>query len=442
MEPRRPPSAEAVCSNLKPLVLKLQDDVIQYLRKWYGEEELNEMLKALATPPRQTTIRVNTLRITRNELLEKLKDHHKKIGENRFVFLADERLPDLISVEPVDQRDQPQPIYPPMVVGCKAGESILRGAHLYAVGALGAPPNLVAGTKVSLVVDVASKTLRGEIIESFSRDCHFIGNGVAQFCRTVMFQAKEGVGVTVTEQLFPNPSFNDVFTQEMYLQNFPSQLVAHLLNPQEGDTIIDMCSAPGGKTTHVAALMNDKGKIFALDKNKKKVQDLEKTIKTLGFTCITAMNADAAKASAKFAAESFDRIVLDPPCSGLGNRPRFLEEMSAKTLTGYADYQRRIFGEAMKLLKPGGTLVYSTCTINPEENEETVQWALDTYSQHLELVEPPRNLKFGLAGLTTARISEENRKKVMRFSPADKSLDVMGFFIALFKKTDTLNGKP
>jgi 16S rRNA C967 or C1407 C5-methylase (RsmB/RsmF family) len=153
--------------------------------------------------------------------------------------------------------------------------------------------------------------------------------------------------------------------------------------------------------------MNDKGKIFALDKNKRKVQELERTIKALGFTCITAMNTDAAKASSKFAAESFDRIVLDPPCSGLGNRPRFLDEMPAKTLAGYSDYQRRIFAEAMKLLKPGGTLVYSTCTINPEENEETVQWALDSYPQHLELVDPPQNLKFGLPGLTTAKISEE-----------------------------------
>jgi 16S rRNA C967 or C1407 C5-methylase (RsmB/RsmF family) len=79
MEPRKPPSAATVCSNLQPLELKLQEDVIQHLRKWYGEEELNKMLKALATPPKQTTIRVNTLRITRNELIDKLKEHCEKV---------------------------------------------------------------------------------------------------------------------------------------------------------------------------------------------------------------------------------------------------------------------------------------------------------------------------------------------------------------------------
>lgn len=188
-----------------------------------------------------------------------------------------------------------------------------------------------------------------------------------------------------------------------------------------------MCAAPGGKATHVAALMRDTGQIIALDKSKKKIQTLQQTINVLGLTCITPKNLDAAKAASTFPAESFDRIVLDPPCSGasfalggssislfwvvlflgLGNRPRFLEPMSAATLSGHADYQRRIFTQAMALLKPGGYLVYSTCTINPEENEETVQWALDNFPQRLELIEPEKHLKFGLPGLHTTNLREE-----------------------------------
>lgn len=140
-----------------------------------------------------------------------------------------------------------------------------------------------------------------------------------------------------------------------------------------------------------------------------------------------------------FAPNSFDRVLLDAPCSALGLRPRlFAGEETMESLRKHAKYQKKMFDQAVQLVRPGGVLVYSTCTINPGENEAVVRYALDTY-KFLSLAE--QNPKVGGPGLTgSCQFSDGSIEQwlkpgeedfVQRFDPSS-SLDTIGFFIAKF----------
>jgi 16S rRNA C967 or C1407 C5-methylase (RsmB/RsmF family) len=142
---------------------------------------------------------------------------------------------------------------------------------------------------------------------------------------------------------------------------------------------------------------------------------------------------DGLKNIKRFFPESFDRILLDPPCSALGLRPKlFIVQDTLEAMEFYAKYQRKFVKEAVALLKPGGIMTYSTCTIHMLENESMVRHILDTYPC-LELL--PIGDNIGLAGLPGAGLNEKERGYVRRFDPSDEQADTMGFFLAKFRKT-------
>ena len=134
----------------------------------------------------------------------------------------------------------------------------------------------------------------------------------------------------------------------------------------------------------------------------------------------------------RYPGEYFDRILLDPSCSALGLRPRLLHTASAADLAGYAKLQRLLLRWAVKLLKPGGTLVFSTCTMNPLENEYNVLFCLETFP--LELV-PQAPFHVADPGLPIPGLSAESCANVQRFEPGSADIDTMGFFVAKFRKT-------
>lgn len=137
----------------------------------------------------------------------------------------------------------------------------------------------------------------------------------------------------------------------------------------------------------------------------------------------------------KFFPESFDRILLDPPCSALGLRPKLrVGQTTAKELLSFAHYQQRFISQAVALLKPGGTLVYSTCTIHAAENEGMVKYILYQYPKmNLVSVEPPAIAALGGPGLPNQGLTKEQCAKVLRFDPT--AADTMGFFLAKFSKS-------
>jgi 16S rRNA (cytosine967-C5)-methyltransferase len=165
------------------------------------------------------------------------------------------------------------------------------------------------------------------------------------------------------------------------VQDSSAQLVSHFLNPQPGETIIDACAAPGGKTTHIAELMGDRGLIFGWDSHSKRLQKLQENLSRLQLNSVKVETVDSSK-SDKFNHQA-DRVLVDAPCSGLGTlhkRPDIRWRQNPEKIKELSQLQTKILDNASKGVKQGGKLVYATCTLNPVENEEIIRNFLQTHA--------------------------------------------------------------
>ncbi len=166
----------------------------------------------------------------------------------------------------------------------------------------------------------------------------------------------------------------------LYIQNAASWLPVIALNPMEGEVILDVCAAPGGKTSHVAQMAHNSAFITANDNSRPRLHKLQRNLERLNVQNTTYTLHDASRLSHHFEHASFDKILLDAPCSGEGmmtldNRKDF-ESWSVAHIKRLQQLQKKLIVQAWQLLKPGGTLVYSTCTMAPEENEAVVDYLL------------------------------------------------------------------
>lgn len=169
------------------------------------------------------------------------------------------------------------------------------------------------------------------------------------------------------------------------IQDESSMLVADVLNPKPYMTILDATAAPGGKTTQIAEIMQNKGKIIASDIHKHKINLIEEHQKRLGIDIIETVSIDARKLSEKYEG-IFDCILLDVPCSGLGvirRKPELKWTKSENDITNLIGLQESILDSVSSLLKSGGVLVYSTCTMTKEENQNMVYKFIDKHSDFL-----------------------------------------------------------
>lgn len=152
------------------------------------------------------------------------------------------------------------------------------------------------------------------------------------------------------------------------VQGESSAIVVHVLEPEPGEKIIDLCAAPGAKTTHIASLTEDKSEITAVDINTKRLERIKENCKRLGIKRVRVLEGDAASIKMD---EKFDRVLVDAPCSNtgvLGKRPDARWNRTPEDIAALAELQLKILNNAAPLLKPNGVLVYSTCSIEPEEN--------------------------------------------------------------------------
>ncbi len=155
-------------------------------------------------------------------------------------------------------------------------------------------------------------------------------------------------------------------------QSRAAMAVARVLAPGAGERVLDLCAAPGGKTTHLAALMEDRGEVVAVEQHRGRAAALERTARRMGASCVTVRVADAAEPQE---AGAYDRVLVDPPCSDLGtlaSRPDARWRKTADQPERLARTQAAILRAGAAALAPGGTLVYSTCTISPTENERVI----------------------------------------------------------------------
>lgn len=174
------------------------------------------------------------------------------------------------------------------------------------------------------------------------------------------------------------------------VQDASAQLVGHLLEPQPGETVIDACAAPGGKTMHLAELMQDQGTIWACDRNPNRLKKLQENIRRLSLHSIHIQTGDS-RILTQFVDQA-DRVLLDAPCSGLGTLHRHADARWRQTpdsVQQLVQLQQELLETTATWVRPGGTLVYSTCTLHPLENEGVVQaflaqhpdWTINPCSQ-------------------------------------------------------------
>ena len=164
---------------------------------------------------------------------------------------------------------------------------------------------------------------------------------------------------------------------KIYLQSLSSMLPPIILNPEEGKDILDMAAAPGGKTTQLAALTNNKAHITACEMNNIRIEKLKYNVEKQGASCVYVMQKDSRQIDDFF---SFDQILLDSPCSGSGtlsvNDANLEKYFTLKLIEKSTKAQYTLLKKALKILKPGHEMVYSTCSILKEENEEIVKKVL------------------------------------------------------------------
>ena len=176
---------------------------------------------------------------------------------------------------------------------------------------------------------------------------------------------------------------------EIYLQSLSSMLPPIILEPKEGENILDMAAAPGGKTTQMAAITNNKAFITAVEKNKIRAERLKYNLQKQGVGCVNVMLEDARKLSDFF---SFDKILLDAPCSGSGTMSIFDKNFNEELIKRSSKVQEELLKKALKILKPGGEMVYSTCSILKQENEEVLEKVLTKANAKIEPINLTENI--------------------------------------------------
>ena len=395
------------------------------LAQIYPNLSSSSLKKWLVTPPCATFLRTNN--VPREELVKRIA----KICTSARVE-AHETLPDVVTVVTKNEDSTTEELMASssVVVGSGCATSVMRGAEIYAPGIMGASPALGKGDVVQVYADLSNKLLKGSV--KFCLDEYiYVGQGVALLSRADLFKEgiQTGLAIKMTSVCSKCPRVSDDHLSSLrelyFMQNLPSILTVHQLDIAPDDQCLDMCAAPGGKTTHIASLLGPNGRVLAFDKSQSKINQILQTAERLKVSDkIQATVQDATKA--ELAKDSFDKVLLDAPCSALGQRPMLVQAAKAKELRSFAKLQKKLFDKAVQVLKPGGFLVYSTCTITIDENEGMVKWALDKFKSEIELCATKPIL--GQPGHDLGPLAE----KVQRFGPGNES--TIGFFIAKFRK--------
>jgi 16S rRNA (cytosine967-C5)-methyltransferase len=182
----------------------------------------------------------------------------------------------------------------------------------------------------------------------------------------------------------------------LVVQDEASMLVSLLVAPAPGETVADACAAPGTKTTHLAQLMDNRGRIVAFDREPARLALVREATARLGVTIVDAVEGAVEESSAAFRA-TCDAVLVDAPCSNLGvlrRHPEAKWRRAPDELPGNANRQREILGAAAGMVKPGGRLVYATCSLEPEENDEVSAAFVDTHPDFH--VDPPDHFPVAL----------------------------------------------
>jgi len=253
---------------------------------------------------------------------------------------------------------------------------------------------------------------REEILKSLKKD------GVVY--KELETMPLEAVVLTEFDSLADIEMFKEGY---IIVQDMSSMLVAHAANPKKGDNIIDVCAAPGGKSLHIADMLKGSGHVEARDKTEYKAELISENLSKCGFENMSVRVWDATECD-EASIESADIVIADLPCSGLGvlgKKPDIRYRIKVEDLQSLVSLQREILSVVYKYVKKGGYLIYSTCTINREENENNVKWFTSQFPFELEAID----LKTDFAP------ADDKEKGMLQIFPSGNT---DGFFIARLKR--------
>jgi 16S rRNA (cytosine967-C5)-methyltransferase len=205
-------------------------------------------------------------------------------------------------------------------------------------------------------------------------------------------------------------------------QSRASAAVVELLDPRPGDRVLDLCAGPGTKTGAIAARLENRGEVVAVEKDERRCSEIEEQMSRLGASCVRTVQADAAEADL---GKGYDRVLIDPPCSDLGtlaSRPDARWRKSPELIERLAGIQGAILGRALDALGKGGTLVYSTCTISRREGQDRVREPLA--AGHAEAFD---------LGQASPELADGDDSRFLQIRPDRDHTD--GFFIAQLERT-------
>ena len=223
-----------------------------------------------------------------------------------------------------------------------------------------------------------------------------------------------------------------------YIQELASMLPSIALQPKPHETILDLCSAPGSKTTQMAAEMKNTGSIIANEVSLGRIRILASNLERCGVTNTIITKKDGIALCNRLQNENFqfDKILVDAPCSGEGtlrSSPKTYLMWNPNTIRTLSKLQKQLFRRAFEILKINGEMIYSTCTHAPEENEAIVNWALEEFGDEIKIekIELPIKPREGLTEWKEEKFSKEIKKSA-RVYPHDNNTE--GFFVSKFRR--------
>jgi len=376
-------------------------DMIETVSETFHNDS-EKVLEALTRPPRRYFVRCNTHKIKPEELKIRLQRRGLRVESCSAV-------PEALAV-PIDGPFDIPTDGQLIVVDKQTAESVLQGANVYAPG----------------IVDCDS-VRQGDSVAIVSEFGETIASGNAVMCANEIFTFRRGLAVRVMNSRFRGPQvrelpeFADGF---LYPQSLGAMVTSRVLEPQPGETIVDMNCAPGGKLSHMSQIMENTGRILGFDRNAEKIKKSRWTVANLGCANVALSVHDSRYLDTDFSDLRADRVLIDPPCTALGLRPKVYDFTTQERISSLADYQKQFVKAASKIVKPGGTIVYSVCTFTCQECEKIVEYA--EHECDLRVVEQEPFL--GSNGLSRfGRLAS----LCQRFHP---HIHDVGYFIAKFER--------
>ena len=377
---------------------RFSEDIIREAIDVFGDEA-SETLQSMAEPVHTYYVRCNTLKIPPGDLISLLTKKELEVNQPA-VF------PEAIGIG-VKGPFEITPTKVRIIVDKKTAESVLQGANVYAPG----------------IANCDSMRL-GDLVTVMSEVGEIVAVGEAKMNATDVLTFRKGLAISVTRRKFHSPQIRelDEFSKGfLYPQSIAAMATVRVLDPKPGETIVDMNCAPGGKLSHMSQLMQNYGRILGFDRNSRKISQTRETLTRLGCKNVVLSIHDSRYLPDDFPDLNSDRVLIDPPCSALGLRPKAYDFTTKERIEHLASYQKQFVKAASRLVKLDGIVVYSVCTFTVEECEKVAEFAIKECN--LSLVE--QTPRIGGPGLDLFPASS----LCQRFHPNKHEI---GYFIAKF----------